>query len=245
MSLGGHEPDQDAAFDLPAGERLSALIFDLDGTLYLRGPVRRAMLGRILRAGVAHPATTWRQLRILHYYRLAQEHLRRRPDSLAEAQLRLACEWSGARPQEAIDAVTHWMENGPMDVLSQSLRPGVMDLLEAAKRKSIRMGLLSDYPARNKLLAMRIDAYFSSALCAQDERVGVFKPSPKGIAVVLEDLGVEPQRTVYIGDRPSVDGAAAWRAGVACVILGRPLGHWGKGWVGAPDIPSLRALLAI
>lgn len=246
MSLGGSVArDRAAAFGLPIGERLSALVFDLDGTLYLQGPVRRAMLWRILRAGVVHPASTWGQLRIIHYYRQAQEHLRSRPEPLSEAQLRLTCEWSGARPEEVLDAVSRWMEDGPLDVLSRSLRPGIIDLLESANKKGIRVGLLSDYPTKKKLLAMRLDTYFSATLDAQDVRVGVFKPSPKGMATILEDLRVDPARTVYVGDRASVDGAAAWRAGVACVILGRPLGRSGRGWIGVPDVSSLRALLAI
>jgi putative hydrolase of the HAD superfamily len=231
--------------DLPVGERLSGLVFDLDGTLYLQRPVQRAMLWRLVRAGLTHPASTWRQVRILRCYRRAQEHLRSSSEPLAEAQLRMACDWSGVQPEEALAAVSRWMEDAPLALLEQNLRPGVVDLLEAAQKKGIRIGLLSDYPATKKLLAMGIDTYFSTALCAQDVRVGVFKPSPKGIAVILADLGVDPARAVYIGDRPSVDGAAAWRAGIPCVILGKPLGSSGQGWIGVPDVPSLRALLAI
>ena len=118
-------------------------------------------------------------------------------------------------------------------------------MLEAAKKKGILLGLLSDYPAKKKLLAMRLDAYFSTVLCAQDVRVGVFKPSPKAMAVVLADLDADPAKTVYVGDRASVDGETARRAGIAGVILGKPLGCSGRGWIGVPDIPSLRALLAI
>lgn len=237
--------DPAAAPGLPVGEQLSALVFDLDGTLYLQGPVRRAMLLRLLRVGVAHPVSTWRQSRIIHYYRRAQEHLRSCPEPLAETQLRLACDWSGALPEEALSAVSHWMEDAPLEVLGRCLRPGVVELLGAAKKKGIRLGLLSDYPAKKKLLAMRLDAYFSTVLCAQDVRVGVFKPSSKAMAVMLADLGVDPANTVYVGDRASVDGETAWRAGIAGVILGKPLGCSGRGWIGVPDIASLRALLAI
>ncbi len=237
--------DRAALFGLPSGEWLSALVFDLDGTLYLAGPLRRAMLWRMVRSIVTHPASTWRQLRIVYHYRRAQEHLRSLSEPLAEGQLRLASEWSGARPEEVRDAVSRWMEEGPLELLSRYLRPGLIDLLEAAKRKGVRIGLLSDYPAKKKLLAMGLDAYFVRVLDAQDVRVGVFKPSPKGIEVILEDLCADPARTVYVGDRASVDGAAACRAGVGCVILGKPLGASGLGWVGMPDIPSLRDLLAL
>jgi len=121
----------------------------------------------------------------------------------------------------------------------------MVDLLEAAKHQDIRLGLLSDYPAARKLRAMGLDGRFSVVLTAQDLRVGSFKPSPRGLEVMLEDLGVEPVTAVYVGDRPSVDGEAARRAGVMGVILGQPPGRRGPGWMGVPDVPALRAWLRI
>jgi len=135
------------------------------------------------------------------------------------------------------------MEDAPLDLLASCLRPGIVELLEAAKRKSIPMGVLSDYPADRKLAAMRIDSYFSTVLAAQDARIGMFKPSPKGLLEVLADLGVSPDAAIYVGDRASVDGEAARRAGVNAVILGSS--KFGQGWVGAPDVPALRRLLNI
>ena len=237
--------DAAPALGLPTGTQISGLIFDLDGTLYLQGPVRRAMLWRFLRAGVARPVSTWREWRLVHRYRQAQEHLRTCPEPLAAEQFRLACDLSGLLPEQAAKAIAHWMEDAPLDILPRCLRPGVADLLEAAKNRGIRLGLLSDYPATRKLLAMGLDTYFSVVVTAQDDRVGVFKPSPNGLTLALAELGVEPGRAVYIGDRPSVDGETAQRAGVAGVILGQPLGRAGRGWIGVPDVPALRALLVI
>lgn len=229
----------------PVGSQISALIFDLDGTLYLQAPVRRAMMRRLLRAGVACPLSTWREWRLIHYYRQAQEHLRGCPEPLATAQLRLACDWSGMLPEEAAKTIERWMEEAPLEILARCLRPGILDLLETARKRGIRLGLLSDYPATRKLLALGLDTYFSVVLTAQDVRVGAFKPSPKGLTVTLSDLGVEPRQAVYIGDRPSVDGETSHRAGVTGLILGQPLGRTGPGWVGVPDITSLRNLLMI
>jgi putative hydrolase of the HAD superfamily len=237
--------DAAPSLSLPLEMQISGLIFDLDGTLYLQGPVRRAVLWRLLRAGATRPVATWREWQLVRYYRQAQEYLRRCPESLAKAQLGLACEWSGLRPEQAAEVIAHWMEDASLEVLARCLRPGVVDLLETARNRGIRLGLLSDYPATRKLLAMGLDAYFSVVFTAQDVGVGVFKPSPNGLRLILSDLGVEPERAVYIGDRPSVDGETAQRAGVAGVILGQPLGHAGRGWIGVPDIPALRALLVI
>jgi FMN phosphatase YigB (HAD superfamily) len=225
--------------------RISGIVFDLDGTLYLQEPVRRAMMWRLLRTGMGHPVSTWREWRAVYHYRRAQEYLRKRPDPLAEAQLSLACEKCGQVPEQAARAIARWMEDAPLDILARHLRPGIVELLEAAKNQGIRLGVLSDYPAEKKLRALRLEPYFSVVLSAQDARIGTLKPSPKGLLVMLAGLEVKPEGTVYVGDRASVDGETAHRAGVAGVILGKPQGSAGQGWVGVPDVPSLRALLAI
>jgi len=241
------KPGRDAApaFELPVGARISGLIFDLDGTLYLQGPVRRAMLWRLLQAGAGRPVSAWRDWRLIHYYRKAQEHLRNCPEPAASQQLRLACDWSGQDPEQAAEVITHWMEHAPLQEVARYVRPGIADFLEVARSRDIRLGVLSDYPAPRKLMAMGLDRYFSVVLTAQDVRVGLFKPSPNGLKMALVELGVEAERAVYIGDRPSVDGETARRAGVAGVILGQPQGSAGRGWIGVPNVPTLRALLAI
>ena len=230
---------------LPVGTKLAALIFDLDGTLYMQAPVRRAMFWRLLLSSVDRPSSAWHEWRLLHFYRRAQEHLRNCPEPLASAQLPLACEWSGALPEQAARTIAHWMEDAPLDIVARCLRTGIAEFLQDARCKEIRLALVSDYPATKKLRALRLDTYFSVVLTAQDDRVGVFKPSPDGLTLALADLGVEPARAVYVGDRTSVDGEAARSAGIAGVILDQPLGRVGQGWIGVPDIPALRTLLEI
>ena len=230
---------------LPVGSQISALIFDLDGTLYLAGRLRRAMAWRLLRASCARPLATWRDWRILNHYRSALEHLRALPEPLATEQLRLASEWSGVPADRAAQSIAYWMQEAPLALMHRCLRPGVVDLLAAARHRGICLGLLSDYPAKEKLAAAGLDSFFSVVLSAQDNGIGVFKPSPKGLLRMLQQLAVAPERAVYIGDRPSVDGEAAHRAGIAAVILSQSPGSGGTGWVGAPDIAALRKLLSI
>ena len=63
----------DAGF---GADRLKALVFDIDGTLYRQGPLRGAMLSRLLRKHAMHPIRGWQTFRVIKAYREAQEHLR-------------------------------------------------------------------------------------------------------------------------------------------------------------------------
>ena len=83
------------ALTLPVGKQLEGLIFDLDGTLYLNRPLRRAMMLKIVRSGLTRPLATWHETRIVYHFRRAQEHLRADAHSSADQQLGLAAKWSG------------------------------------------------------------------------------------------------------------------------------------------------------
>jgi FMN phosphatase YigB (HAD superfamily) len=99
---------------------------------------------------------------------------------------------------------------------------GLLEFCEWAKQAGLQLAVLSDYNPREKLRAMEVEEYFSLIACAQDPDIGVFKPNPAGLRAVARRLGVLPEETIYIGDRPEVDGAVAIAAGVTGVILHLP-----------------------
>ncbi len=203
--------------------RLKAIVFDVDGTLYRQDPVRRAMLGRLLKAHLGRPLTGLRTLRWLRAYRSAQERLRGEPPEsgdLAARQLRLACQWTGADPADLRRCVRRWMEQEPLALLRPSLREGLPTLLAVARRRGLRVAACSDYPAAEKLTAMGIAGLFDVVVTAQDPDVQRFKPDPRMLEVALGRLGVAKEEALYVGDRPEVDAEAAHRAGMACAIVG-------------------------
>lgn len=197
-----------------------AVIFDLDGTLYLQKPVRRAMLLRLLRAHAVRPLVGYRTIRFLSAFRRAQEEMRTGVSgATADRQIQVACEQSGLHIDRGAALVARWMEEEPLDLLRTHRRDGLIQMLGALHCAGKRLALLSDYPANAKVEAMEIGQFFEVIVCAQDADVGVFKPSPRGIEVTLERLGIEAEQAVYIGDRPEVDYAAARAAGVDCAIF--------------------------
>jgi HAD superfamily hydrolase (TIGR01549 family) len=201
---------------------VKALIFDVDGTLYEQGPVRRAMLFRILRAHLTSPLDGWFVLRALQAYRNAQEVLRTtglESDDIAGAQLRLAANRVGARADIISSLVARWMEQEPLPLVASAVRKGILEFLKKAKKCGLQLAVYSDYPADRKLAAMGMAEFFDVVVTAQDPAIQRFKPDPTGLEVTLQRLGVRNDEAIYIGDRPDVDAIAAARAGVQSFIL--------------------------
>jgi putative hydrolase of the HAD superfamily len=111
------------------------------------------------------------------------------------------------------------------------------------RASGLRLGVLSDYPPEAKLAALGVGDLFDAVLCAQAPEVGVFKPNPRGILVLLERLGVAPSEALYVGDRAEVDAAAARAAGVACAILSSKAGGAGDGFLSVTSYAELRGVL--
>ncbi|HXG24577.1 MAG TPA: HAD family hydrolase [Chthonomonadales bacterium] len=201
---------------------LKALLFDVDGTLYRQKPLRRAMALRLIRHYLLQPMCLLRTARILRAYREAQEDLRkgsRSEGSIANAQLQMAAERTGIGVEAVANCVNRWMEQEPLALLPRFRQPGLTELLHAACEKRLRLGVVSDYPAMEKLRALGIARYVEVVVTAQEPEVNAFKPDPTGLKVALQRLRVAPQEVLYVGDRPEVDAVAACSVGIPCVIL--------------------------
>jgi putative hydrolase of the HAD superfamily len=201
-------------------DRLKVVVFDVDGTLYRQGPLRKAMLLRLLRLTAGRPFEGVRTFQTLQAYRRAQEDLREHETGgIAAAQLQLACTRTGRDRASVERCVERWMEQEPLSTMPRCRYEGLVDFLQACKARGLRLAALSDYPAAAKLEALGIGHLFDLVLCAQSPEVDVFKPNPRGLQVVVEQMGVFRHECLYVGDRAEVDAAAAKAAGLPCVIL--------------------------
>ena len=225
--------------------RIKGLVFDLDGTLYSQEPVRRVMAWRIFRAHLFQPRQGIRTVRMLRAYRHAQEELRSAQvgGDPSKQQLRIAAQECNVQESDVELCVKYW-SNQALDLLLPALRPGVVEVLQLARKKGMLLGVLSDYPAEAKLSAMALRDYFDVVVSAADPEVQRLKPDSRGLEVVLGRLGLEKHEAVYIGDRPLVDGFAAISAGMPCAILASS--HYKPGpWLKIDNFDDIRqALLA-
>jgi putative hydrolase of the HAD superfamily len=192
--------------------------FDVDGTLYDQRGLRSCMLREMLIASIQGRGI--RFIRILRAYRRIREQL---GDSLQEDfERELACRTAaliGCSEDQVQATAEEWLERRPLRHLIRYRFPHLPELFHGLHNHGKKIGILSDYPARKKLEALELDA--DLIVCAHDEDVGVLKPHPRGLNVLMSRAGVTPAETILIGDRPERDGLAARAVNVRAVILSR------------------------
>ena len=226
------------------GKPWKAVVLDVDGTMYSQRSVRRHIAARLAGFALTHPVLGLRTVRCLRAFRQAQEQLRDRIGTrpVVQSQVEHAARRCGCSAEFLTECVRRWMETAPLEAIRKARYPGLLEFCEWAKRAGLRRAVLSDYDPRAKLRALGVEDYFSVIACAQDPDIGVFKPNPAGLRATVRRLGASPDETVYIGDRPEVDGAVALAAGVTGVILHQPARNMPEhliavsGWPAMPEL---------
>jgi HAD superfamily hydrolase (TIGR01549 family) len=206
-----------------ATERIRAVLFDLDGTLYVQFRMRAAMTVELLRHSVGHPIAARRLMRALSAYRNTQEAIRaQRPGRVGpDDQIAIAAERAGVSPHEMASLVEEWMLSRPLKYLAFCRARGLEAFLDFLATSHVKMGVLSDYPAAGKLKALGLERYFSLVLCATDPDVGAFKPDPRGFLAACRRWNLSAREVLMVGDRSDVDAAGAAAAGMPCVLIGK------------------------
>lgn len=205
-------------------QSIRLVVFDVDGTLYDQGRLRLRMSRDLLLDAALRRSVE--AIKLLRVYRRLRETMA--DEEVADFERALIAETARVtgRSADRLRAVVDtWIEKTPLRYLASCRYPGVAELFAGLRRNGKRIGVLSDYPAAAKLAALGLKADY--VVCAGDPSVGLLKPNPKGLAVLIQAAGVDAQATVLIGDRTERDGAAARRLGVWPLIRSRrPLEHW-------------------
>lgn len=105
----------------------------------------------------------------------------------------------------------------------RKLIEGVPEMLSFLKEKGYLIGLISDvawglpstFP-RKDIRHYRIDSYFDDMVFSTD--VGLRKPHPRIFRISLENLGVESDEAVYIGNSLQADIKGALNAGMKGIL---------------------------
>jgi HAD superfamily hydrolase (TIGR01549 family) len=194
------------------------VVFDVDGTLYDQRSLRLRMLGEMLLPSARN--RDFETIRILRAYRRIREDL---GDSLHEDfEQELVAQTArlvGCSADRVRTTAREWLERRPLRYLMRYRYPGIAEPFNGLRDQGKKIGIFSDYPAREKLDALGLDA--DLIVCAGDEKVGVLKPHARGLHVLMSRAAMSADQTIMIGDRPERDGLAAQSANVRALILSR------------------------
>ncbi|HKY80090.1 MAG TPA: HAD family hydrolase [Sphingobium sp.] len=197
-------------------DRFDLVVFDMDGTLYDQGRLRRRMAGLIARDAFRNRSLA--AMRTLAAFRRRREML---GGAMAGDFTTAQYELPGHRPDEVRAIVADWMEQRPLALLPGCRAAGAEALFQRLARRHV-VAVFSDYRAEQKLDALGL----SARLVIAAEDVGRLKPDPAGLLNLMAQAGVSAERTLMIGDRDDRDGEAARRAGVRALIRGRDFHHF-------------------
>jgi beta-phosphoglucomutase-like phosphatase (HAD superfamily) len=189
-----------------------ALLVDLDGTLYHAFWVRSAMAAELL---LGH----WPAIAVIRTFREEHERLRAAETDAAihpfAEQVRRTAARLGCSPDHVENVVHDWMTHRPGKWLRIFRRRRLLSTIAQYHSGGGCTAIVSDYPARAKLQALRMAEHFD-VVVANGEPDGPprLKPWPDGYLLAAERLGVRPADCLVVGDRDDADGEAARRAGM-------------------------------
>jgi putative hydrolase of the HAD superfamily len=211
-------------------EAIRAVIFDLWDTLIDFDPV----IGRAFQDRVA-------------------ERLGRDPDELATLWV------EGRTRRESGPLRDYLLELGAEEAAAEELaalrlestrpllkpRPGALDTLAELRRRGYLLGLITVCSEDVEQLweETPFAGLFDAAVfsCA----VGLRKPDPRIYRLALEELGVEPEEAIFVGDGANDELAGAERVGMRAVLIHREgeEPQWGevRDWPGSriTEIPQV------
>lgn len=195
---------------------IKAVCFDLDGTLYSQISLRLRVAGLIARnllTGRIAP----RDLGVIRQFRRDRETARGWGETCdLEAQIsKRTAEYQQTSIERVGQIADRWIYRAPLPILESMRDERLHQMLALLRRQGYRIGLLSDYPARDKLRALGLPLeFFDAVVEAGEPGVNSLKPNPRGFLALCERLQLKPHEILYVGDRESIDGVGARAVGM-------------------------------
>ncbi len=198
---------------------LTAIFFDIDDTLFstsvFADKARRAAVDAMLSLGLR----TTREICIKELTEVVQEFSSNYGRHFDKVIDRLPREASAGFNKELLVAAgivayheTKWRELKVYDDVYEVLR-------WLGKRVPLR-GIISaglGIKQAEKVIRLRIHEFLSPHAIYFTEQIGINKPNPKLYRRVLQDLGLEPETTMYVGDNTINDIDPANEVGMITV----------------------------
>jgi putative hydrolase of the HAD superfamily len=199
------------------GHKLSAVAFDLDGTLYPNYRLNIRLIPFILR-----------KLPFVLAFSEARSRLRGKGclresllpgEDFYDAQARLMALRLGSSGTASIrEQVDRLIYRGWDSFFTKiKLYPHVKETLVNLRRAGLKLALLSDFPPERKLKALGLDGLWDLVLCS--ELTGALKPDPRPFTSLVRGLDVEASGILYVGNSLAYDVRGAKNAGLRAALI--------------------------
>lgn len=221
--------------------RIDAVTFDLWDTLIQEVPGGSAIVAKVrldMVAGLlASSGSTFPREDLEIAYAMTGDHLdiiwSRAEDISIEEQVRFFLGCLDRQLPERMDQATladvervyseSMLQHGPM------LLAGATEMLSAVRDSGVRTGLISNTGKtpgsilRTLLDGMGVLDYFDVTTFSNEVRAR--KPARSIFDLTLEELGVDPERSVHVGDNPWADIDGAKAIGMLAIQVGSATGR--------------------
>lgn len=185
-------------------QKIAAVAFDIDGTLYPN-----------IRMYLASWPIVLRHLRLFRAFGRARKEVRNeRP---VRDLFQRTVELTAGYLRRDADSVAHRIERTiygrwESSLASVSLYPGARDVVEWIRSKGLPTAAVSDFPVERKLRLLGIEELWDVAFSS--EETGYLKPNPEPFLRLIDELGVPAGSVLYVGNSYPYDIVGARACGL-------------------------------
>lgn len=204
---------------------MQAVLFDLDNTLTHRDQSVQAYSRHMLE-GFAEKLNSTDQFQFEKTLQIIRridnggypkKELLTHPSIAASVAQALIDELDWSIPPELDHLTEFWFDQFGLSAVAMS---GAEDLLKQLRAQNYRLAVISNggHATRLKILeGLGFADYFDNIFSS--ESVGIAKPKAEIFLHSCQQLGIEPQQSLYIGDHPVNDYQGATQAGLNALLL--------------------------
>jgi putative hydrolase of the HAD superfamily len=194
-------------------KHFEGIAFDLDGTLYPNFRLYIRIIPFLLK-----------EFPLLLAMGKSRERIRANPDAYPreagfyEIQARFMAEILRMDPKTVKEKTEALIYRGWEPLFRHiAAFPAVRETLQTLKEQGFKLGLLSDFPPDVKLANMGLDGFWDITLCS--ESVGRLKPHPQPFLELAGQMGLAPERILYVGNSVRYDIIGAKKAGMKAALI--------------------------
>ncbi len=192
-------------------QKIQAVLFDVDGTLYPNSRMYVTSLFFFLR----HPL-------IARAFQKMRKQIRKIDymENFREKQAAIMAEYLGKDINEASGILEKYIY-GQFVNMFRWIKPFkiIRSVLDDFREQGLKLGVISDFPVKKKLSFLELDEYWDIVMSADE--MGALKPKKDAFLKASEKLKIPAERIIYVGNHYLYDIIGAGSAGMLTAHFSR------------------------